>query len=132
VQRVAALRPPSARRAIWFAELARNNRQVECAEIGMEHNLGMTCDPIGGLVQIPRIERKAMRAVKAINACRIAMREEGERKVSLDQVIKTMYETGKDMQSRSRKPPLCMAFSCSSCPRNLLPVTFIRPVAFFC
>ena len=87
---------------------------VECqiehaAEIGMEHNLGMTCDPIGGLVQIPCIERNAMGAVKAINACRIAMRETDEHKVSLDQVIATMYHTGLDMQSRyketsSRRP----------------------------
>jgi len=83
------------------------NEEVEyAAEIGMEHNLGMTCDPIGGLVQIPCIERNAMGAVKAINACRIAMREEGEHKVSLDQVIKTMYETGKDMQSRYKETSL--------------------------
>jgi L-serine dehydratase len=80
------------------AALGGTNQQIEyAAEIGMEHNLGMTCDPIGGLVQIPCIERNAMGAVKAINACRIAMRESGEHKVSLDQVIKTMYETGKDM-----------------------------------
>jgi L-serine dehydratase len=72
----------------------------------MEHNLGMTCDPIGGLVQIPCIERNAIGAVKAINACRIAMREGGEHKVSLDQVIKTMYETGMDMQSRYKETSL--------------------------
>jgi L-serine dehydratase len=66
----------------------------------------MTCDPIGGLVQIPCIERNAMGAVKAINACRIAMCENGEHKVSLDQVIKTMYETGKDMQSRYKETSL--------------------------
>ena len=84
-----------------------SNRQVECAaEIGMEHNLGMTCDPIGGLVQIPCIERNAMGAVKAINACRLAMDEGGEHKVSLDQVIKTMYETGRDMQSRYKETSL--------------------------
>ncbi len=83
------------------------NKEVEyAAESGMEHNLGMTCDPIGGLVQIPCIERNAMGAVKAINACRMAMREEGEHKVSLDQVIKTMYETGKDMQSRYKETSL--------------------------
>lgn len=89
------------------AALGGNNRQVECAaEIGMEHNLGMTCDPIGGLVQIPCIERNAMGGVKAINACRLAMDEGGEHKVSLDQVIKTMYETGKDMQTRYKETSL--------------------------
>ncbi len=89
------------------AALGGNNRQVEyAAEIGMEHNLGMTCDPIGGLVQIPCIERNAMGAVKAINACRIAMRETGEHKVSLDQVIQTMYQTGLDMQSRYKETSL--------------------------
>ena len=89
------------------AALGGTNRQVEyAAEIGMEHNLGMTCDPINGLVQIPCIERNAMGAVKAINAQRIAMRETGEHKVSLDQVIKTMYETGRDMQSRYKETSL--------------------------
>jgi L-serine dehydratase len=89
------------------AALGATNRQIEyAAEIGMEHNLGMTCDPIGGLVQIPCIERNAMGAVKAINAQRIAMRESGEHKVSLDQVIKTMYETGRDMQSRYKETSL--------------------------
>ena len=89
------------------AALEGTNDEVEyAAEIGMEHNLGMTCDPIGGLVQIPCIERNAMGAVKAVNACRIAMREGGEHKVSLDQVIKTMYETGKDMQSRYKETSL--------------------------
>jgi L-serine dehydratase len=89
------------------AALGGDNRQVECAaEIGMEHNLGMTCDPIGGLVQIPCIERNAMGAVKAINACRLAMDGGGEHRVSLDQVIKTMYETGKDMQTRYKETSL--------------------------
>ena len=89
------------------AALGGNNRHVEyAAEIGMEHNLGMTCDPIGGLVQIPCIERNAMGSVKAINACRIAMSETGEHKVSLDQVIKTMYQTGLDMQSRYKETSL--------------------------
>ncbi len=89
------------------AALGGDNNQVEyAAEIGMEHNLGMTCDPIGGLVQIPCIERNAMGAVKAINACRIAMRETGEHKVSLDQVIQTMYQTGLDMQSRYKETSL--------------------------
>jgi L-serine dehydratase len=83
------------------------NGQIEyAAEIGMEHNLGMTCDPIGGLVQIPCIERNAIGAVKAINASRIALREGSEHKVSLDQVIKTMYETGLDMQSRYKETSL--------------------------
>ena len=83
------------------------NLQVEyAAEIGMEHNLGMTCDPIGGLVQIPCIERNAMGSVKAINASRIAMQETGEHKVSLDQVIATMYQTGLDMQSRYKETSL--------------------------
>ena len=73
--------------------------QVEnAAEIGMEHNLGLTCDPVGGLVQIPCIERNAMGAVKAINAQRLAVQGEGKHKVSLDKVIKTMRETGADMK----------------------------------
>jgi L-serine dehydratase len=84
-----------------------NNEQVEhAAEIAMEHHLGMTCDPIGGLVQIPCIERNAMGAVKAINACRMAMIETGDHKVSLDQVIATMYRTGLDMQSRYKETSL--------------------------
>jgi L-serine dehydratase len=89
------------------AALSGNNRRVEyAAEIGMEHNLGMTCDPIGGLVQIPCIERNAMGAVKAISACRMAMNETGEHKVSLDQVIETMYRTGLDMQARYKETSL--------------------------
>jgi L-serine dehydratase len=83
------------------------NEQVEhAAEIAMEHNLGMTCDPIGGLVQIPCIERNGMGAVKAINASRIAMHETEGHKLSLDQVIKTMFETGMDMQSRYKETSL--------------------------
>jgi L-serine dehydratase len=73
------------------------------AEIGMEHNLGLTCDPIGGLVQIPCIERNAMGAVKAINASRMALRGDGKHKVSLDKVIKTMRETGRDMQDKYKE-----------------------------
>jgi L-serine dehydratase len=74
------------------------NEQIEnAAEIGMEHNLGLTCDPVAGLVQIPCIERNAMGAVKAINAARLAMRGDGTHKVSLDQVIATMRQTGHDM-----------------------------------
>jgi len=76
------------------------------AEIGMEHHLGMTCDPIGGLVQIPCIERNAIGAVKAINAFRMATQEGEGHKVSLDQVIKTMYQTGLDMQSRYKETAL--------------------------
>ena len=76
------------------------NEQVEnAAEIGMEHNLGLTCDPVAGLVQIPCIERNAMGAVKAINAARLSMRGDGRHKVSLDQVIATMRQTGSDMST---------------------------------
>ncbi len=78
--------------------------QIEnAAEIGMEHNLGLTCDPVGGLVQVPCIERNAMGAVKAINASRLAMRGGGEHKVSLDKVIKTMWETGLDMRTKYKE-----------------------------
>ena len=78
--------------------------QVEnAAEIGMEHNLGLTCDPIGGLVQVPCIERNAMGAVKAINAARLALRGDGEHFVSLDKVIKTMRETGRDMKTKYKE-----------------------------
>jgi len=78
--------------------------QVEnAAEIGMEHNLGLTCDPIGGLVQIPCIERNAMGSVKAINAQRMAMRSDGKHRVSLDKVIKTMRETGRDMKDKYKE-----------------------------
>ncbi len=79
-------------------------QQVEnAAEIGMEHNLGLTCDPVGGLVQIPCIERNAMGAVKAINAARIALRGDGSHYVSLDKVIKTMRETGADMKTKYKE-----------------------------
>ena len=74
-----------------------NDHVEEVAEIGMEHNLGLTCDPIGGLVQIPCIERNAMGAVKAINAAKLAMHGDGTHKVTLDQVIATMRQTGLDM-----------------------------------
>ncbi|MGV8932491.1 MAG: L-serine ammonia-lyase [Luteimonas sp.] len=86
------------------AALGGTPSQIEnAAEIGMEHNLGLTCDPIGGLVQIPCIERNAMGAVKAINASRMAMRGDGKHKVSLDKVIKTMRETGRDMQDKYKE-----------------------------
>jgi L-serine dehydratase len=89
------------------AALGGTNGQVEhAAEIAMEHNLGMTCDPIGGLVQIPCIERNAMGAAKAVHASRIAMNESELHKVSLDQVIRTMYLTGLDMQSRYKETSL--------------------------
>jgi L-serine dehydratase len=89
------------------AALNGTNGQVEhAAEIAMEHNLGMTCDPIGGLVQIPCIERNAMGAVKAVHATRIALNEAEAHKVSLDQVIRTMYLTGLDMQSRYKETSL--------------------------
>ncbi|WP_036251114.1 L-serine ammonia-lyase [Methylobacter sp. BBA5.1] len=79
-------------------------QQVEnAAEIGMEHNLGLTCDPVGGLVQVPCIERNAMGSVKAINAARIALRGDGTHFVSLDKVIKTMRETGADMKTKYKE-----------------------------
>jgi L-serine dehydratase len=78
--------------------------QVEnAAEIGMEHNLGLTCDPVGGLVQVPCIERNAMGAVKAINACRLALHGDGSQKVSLDRVIETMRQTGADMKTKYKE-----------------------------
>ena len=84
--------------------LGGNPAQVEnAAEIAMEHNLGLTCDPIGGLVQVPCIERNAMGAVKAINASRMALRGDGSHYVSLDKVIKTMRETGADMKSKYKE-----------------------------
>ncbi|MFA5591455.1 MAG: L-serine ammonia-lyase, partial [Lysobacteraceae bacterium] len=86
------------------AALGGSPSQIEnAAEIGMEHNLGLTCDPIGGLVQIPCIERNAMGSVKAINASRMAFRGDGKHKVSLDKVIKTMRETGRDMQDKYKE-----------------------------
>jgi L-serine dehydratase len=78
--------------------------QVEnAAEIGMEHHLGLTCDPVGGLVQIPCIERNAIASVKAINAARMALRGDGTHHVSLDKVIKTMRETGADMMTKYKE-----------------------------
>lgn len=86
------------------ASLGGRTAQIEqAAEIGMEHNLGLTCDPVGGLVQIPCIERNAIGAIKAINAQRLAFAGEGEHRVSLDQVIATMRETGRDMQSKYKE-----------------------------
>ena len=78
--------------------------QVEnAAEIGMEHNLGLTCDPVGGLVQIPCIERNAVASIKAITAARLALRGDGVHHVSLDKVIKTMRETGADMKVKYKE-----------------------------
>ncbi|MDR2334364.1 MAG: L-serine ammonia-lyase [Burkholderiaceae bacterium] len=86
------------------AVLGGTPEQVEnAAEIGMEHHLGLTCDPVGGLVQIPCIERNALAAVKAINAARMALRGDGTHHVSLDQVIKTMRETGADMMTKYKE-----------------------------
>ncbi len=86
------------------AVLNGSNEQIEnAAEIGMEHNLGLTCDPIAGLVQIPCIERNAMGAIKAINATRLAMHGDGHHRVSLDQVITAMRQTGEDMQSKYKE-----------------------------
>lgn len=86
------------------AALGGSNAQVEnAAEIGMEHNLGLTCDPVGGLVQIPCIERNAMGAVKAIDASRLAMMGDGLHMVSLDKVIETMRQTGADMRDKYKE-----------------------------
>ncbi len=86
------------------AALGASNAQIEnAAEIGMEHHLGMTCDPVGGLVQIPCIERNAFGAVKAINAASLAMRGDGSHYVSLDQVIATMRQTGADMHAKYKE-----------------------------
>jgi L-serine dehydratase len=86
--------------AVWGGTPA----QVEhAAEIGMEHNLGLTCDPVRGLVQVPCIERNAIGAVKAVNAARLALRASDEHKVSLDQVIETMRQTGLDMSRKYKE-----------------------------
>ncbi len=89
------------------AAMGGTNQQIEnAAEIAMEHNLGLTCDPIGGLVQVPCIERNAMGAVKAVNSARIAMKGDGRHIVSLDSVIKTMYDTGNDMHNKYKETSL--------------------------
>jgi len=86
------------------AVLGGTPAQVEnAAEIGMEHHLGLTCDPVGGLVQIPCIERNAMAAMKAINAARLALHGNGTHRVSLDKVIQTMRETGADMKAKYKE-----------------------------
>jgi L-serine dehydratase len=100
---VAAINGPQ-QTSLTAAEI--NDRIEHAAEIGMEHHLGMTCDPIAGLVQVPCIERNAVGAIKAVNASRMAMNESEGHKVSLDQVIKTMYQTGLDMQARYKETSL--------------------------
>jgi L-serine dehydratase len=89
------------------AALGGSNEQIEnAAEIGIEHHLGLTCDPIGGLVQIPCIERNGMGAVKAITAASLALKGDGTHQVSLDQVIETMRQTGADMQDKYKETSL--------------------------
>lgn len=99
------------------AAMGGTRSQIEnAAEIAMEHNLGLTCDPIGGLVQVPCIERNAMGAVKAVNSARLAMRGTGEHVVSLDSVIKTMYDTGRDMSNNYKETSLGgLAVNVSNC-----------------
>lgn len=91
--------------AAGLAELLGASPEQVCvaAEIGMEHNLGLTCDPVAGQVQVPCIERNAIASVKAVNAARMALRRTSEPRVSLDKVIETMYETGKDMNAKYRE-----------------------------
>ena len=89
------------------AALGGTPEQIEnAAEIGMEHNLGLTCDPVGGLVQVPCIERNAVGAIKAIEASRLAMLGDGSHRVSLDQVIETMRKTGADMGEKYKETSL--------------------------
>ena len=91
--------------AAGLAELLGASPAQVCiaAEIAMEHNLGLTCDPVAGQVQVPCIERNAIAAVKAVNAARMALRRTSEPRVCLDKVIETMYETGKDMNAKYRE-----------------------------
>ena len=91
--------------AAGLAELLGASPTQVCiaAEIGMEHNLGLTCDPVAGQVQVPCIERNAIAAMKAVNASRMALRRTSKPRVSLDKVIETMYITGKDMDSKYRE-----------------------------
>jgi L-serine dehydratase len=103
------------------AALGGTNEQVEnAAEIGIEHHLGMTCDPIGGLVQIPCIERNAMGAIKAINAASLALRGDGSHNVSLDQAIETVKTTGADMQNKYKETAL------GGLAINVLPVSRVE------
>lgn len=91
--------------AAGLAELLGGNAKQVCmaAEIGMEHNLGLTCDPVAGLVQIPCIERNAIASIKAINAARMALSRRSDAKVSLDDVVATMYQTGRDLNSKYKE-----------------------------
>ena len=103
------------------AALGGSNEQAEnAAEIGIEHHLGMTCDPIGGLVQIPCIERNAMGAIKAINAASLALRGDGSHNVSLDQAIETVKTTGADMQNKYKETAL------GGLAINVLPVSRVE------
>ena len=104
--------------AAGLAELlGATPEQVEnAAEIGLEHNLGLTCDPVGGLVQVPCIERNAIAAVKAINAAQMALRGDGEHFISLDRVIRTMRDTGADMQDKYKETS-CLLYTSPS-PRD--------------
>ncbi|MRF92901.1 L-serine ammonia-lyase, iron-sulfur-dependent, subunit alpha, partial [Klebsiella quasipneumoniae] len=91
--------------AAGLAELMGGSPEQVCiaAEIAMEHNLGLTCDPVGGQVQVPCIERNAIAWVKAVNAARMALRRVSDPRVCLDKVIETMYETGKDINAKYRE-----------------------------
>ena len=91
--------------AAGLSEILGGSPEQVCiaAEIAMEHNLGLTCDPVGGQVQVPCIERNAIASVKAINASRMALRRTTTPRVTLDKVIETMYETGKDMNAKYRE-----------------------------
>lgn len=82
------------------------NKACNAAEIAMEHHLGLTCDPVGGLVQVPCIERNAFGAIKAISAVRIAMSRTSKPIVGLDEIISTMYQTGKDMNRKYKETSL--------------------------
>lgn len=111
LERKSAVRAKLARRVQWRLVLltfwaVHLSNVVTAAEIGIEHHLGMTCDPIAGLVQVPCIERNAMAAVKAINASRLALKGDGLHVVSLDKVIKTMKETGQDMMAKYKETAL--------------------------
>ena len=110
------------------AVLGGSNAQIEnAAEIGMEHNLGLTCDPIGGLVQVPCIERNTMGAVKAINAAYLALRGDGRHIVSLDAVIETMRQTGEDMRSKYKETSLGgLAVNVAGATVPVLPVNFVE------
>ncbi len=106
--------------AAGLAELMGGSPEQVCiaAEIAMEHNLGLTCDPVAGLVQVPCIERNAIASIKAINAARMALHRESEPRVSLDAVIEAMYETGKDMDPKYRETScggLALKVACNSC-----------------